>query len=351
MGVLDGLRAIAVLIVMVSHAGLREIVPGGFGVTIFFFLSGYLITSLMVLEWNKTGNLDFRGFYLRRTVRIVPPMLICIAFTLFLAALNAQPIPINDEGLRWDFLFLTNYAAQLGTESRISIPLWSLNVEEHFYLIFPTVFLLSARVLSQRIFFAFIISVLIGVLLIRTATYVDPESRYYIYYWTHTRIDSIVFGCALALFNNPALPGRPFIGGQIKFLLLGTGLILFTILYRDPVFRETARYSIQGIGLFLIFNFLMRDTGILSAALQIKPLKTTADYSYVLYLIHVPLLKASETILTAQSIWLRYSVAIILSFCFAAVVHRFVEQPLMSWRKAYQNRLRAPSALMPKGVE
>lgn len=70
---LDGLRASAILIVMVSHAGLGQIVPGGLGVTIFFFLSGYLITTLMVTEWQTTNRLDFGGFYLRRAVRNIAP--------------------------------------------------------------------------------------------------------------------------------------------------------------------------------------------------------------------------------------------------------------------------------------
>src|SRR5690606_28825687 len=83
---LDGFRAIAVLLVMISHAGLEHIVPGGLGVTVFCFLRGYPLTSIMVHEWSRTGQLSFSKFYLRRTVRIIPPMLIAIGFTVLLSA-------------------------------------------------------------------------------------------------------------------------------------------------------------------------------------------------------------------------------------------------------------------------
>src|SRR5690606_30338130 len=102
-------------------------------------LSGYLITSIMVHEWSRTGQLSFRKFYLRRTVRIIPPMLIAIGFTVMLSVAGLIAT-MNYPSLGWDVLFLTNYATQLGTSSMIPIPLWSLDVEEHFYLAFPLLF-------------------------------------------------------------------------------------------------------------------------------------------------------------------------------------------------------------------
>lgn len=110
---LDGLRAAAVLIVILSHAGLGHIVPGGFGVTIFFFLSGYLITTLMVKEWDKSEKIDLSAFYLRRAVRILPPMFIAIAITVALSILGFGKDFIYG-ALIWDFLFLSNYAPLFG---------------------------------------------------------------------------------------------------------------------------------------------------------------------------------------------------------------------------------------------
>src|ERR1051326_8050510 len=76
---LDGIRALAVLLVFAAHAGLNERVPGNFGVTVFFFLSGYLITTLLRLEWERTGGISLKAFYLRRVLRILPPMYLVLA--------------------------------------------------------------------------------------------------------------------------------------------------------------------------------------------------------------------------------------------------------------------------------
>src|SRR5262245_8347810 len=80
---LDGIRALSVIIVMLSHVGYGDIVPGGLGVTVFFFLSGYLITTLMLSEYRRTGAISIANFYLRRAFRLLPPLLVTllIAYT------------------------------------------------------------------------------------------------------------------------------------------------------------------------------------------------------------------------------------------------------------------------------
>ena len=85
---LDGFRALAIAIVLTSHIGLERIVPGKFGVTLFFFLSGYLITTLLRREVARTGRIDFRAFYRRRAVRILPPLYITFAFFLLLSGVG-----------------------------------------------------------------------------------------------------------------------------------------------------------------------------------------------------------------------------------------------------------------------
>src|ERR1700744_3779762 len=84
---LDGIRAVSVLIVVLSHAGLGQVIPGGFGVTIFFFLSGFLITTLLLAEYEETGRIDIPKFYLRRVFRLMPPLIISllIAYGLTIA--------------------------------------------------------------------------------------------------------------------------------------------------------------------------------------------------------------------------------------------------------------------------
>lgn len=345
---LDGLRALAVLIVMVSHAGLGHLVPGGFGVTIFFFLSGYLITTLMRLEIAQTGRLSFAGFYLRRTVRIIPPMLICIAVTVGLAAAGLIERPIEHRWLWTDVLFLTNYAAPLGASSNIPIPLWSLDVEEHFYLLFPLAYV-ALRARSDR---SAIIAILAGLALalaIRIWTVQATDDQANIFYWTHTRIDSILYGCLLAVWNNPVTKDRAFIGPGLGWFVAGIALIGATLLVRDPFFRETWRYSVQGVGLLLIFNHVLRTGGLINRLLSLSPLKWIGNWSYVLYLIHMPLFLLAERLLGVGIA--AYAVGFALSGLFAAGMYRFVERPLFRWRKNLQEGFRVPAKLRPKGVE
>ena len=345
---LDGLRAIAVLIVMISHAGLGHIVPGGFGVTIFFFLSGFLITTLMRLEMAKTGRLSFSGFYLRRTVRIIPPMLICIAVTLVLSAAGLIERTIDLGWLGTDLLFLTNYAPLLGGTSNIPIPLWSLDVEEHFYLLFPALYV-ALRSVSGRAAIGGIAAGLMLALALRIGTLqtsVDPAN---IFYWMHTRIDSILYGCLLAVINNPVTDDRPWIGPGRIWLVLGLAMIGVTLIVRDPFFRETFRYSVQGLGLFLVFNFVLRTSGAINRLLSVEPLRWVGNWSYVLYLIHLPLFMVAEHFFGIGA--LAYAIGFVLAFAFAAGMYRFVERPLLMWRKGFQERLRVPAVMRPKGLE
>jgi peptidoglycan/LPS O-acetylase OafA/YrhL len=345
---LDGLRAVAVIIVMLSHAGLGNVIPGGFGVTMFFFLSGYLITTLMVKEWEKEKRLDLSAFYLRRAVRILPPMFIAILAAVALSGAGLGR-DINYEGLIWDFLFLSNYAPIFDAGSNIPIPLWSLAIEEHFYLLFPLLFYLICKRRRPAAVAVICAMLCIVVLLVRINHVASSGPIYEIYYWSHTRIDSILFGCILATWNNPVLKGRTYLGFGNGWAALGVSLILLTLVVRNPEFRETWRYTLQGIGLFLIFNYALRTTSFVAKILSIKILRVVADLSYFLYLIHFPLLLAASY-LPIPTI-LQYVIGIGLSFILAVLVRDLVELPLLQWRKSYHARVDVPLAIRPKGIE
>lgn len=343
MKVLDGLRAIAVLLVMLSHASLGHIIPGGFGVTIFFFLSGYLITTLLRIEFERDGTVSFRGFYLRRTVRIIPPMLICYGVAVLLMQSGAVGRELVPAGIPWDLLFLTNYAE---INSRIPIPLWSLNIEEHFYLLFPAVFLLILRLPPNTRVGA--ILALIGAALALRFFEIARGNAYYIFYWSHTRFDAILFGVLLTV--DQARGNKT--GSTWPYFTAGLGAILLSFVIRDEVFRETVRYTLQGVGLFFVFKFLLEGgRNIVSAALETYPLKRIADWSYVLYLIHMPLLLAAEHGLTGLPLWARVSIGYAAAFAFAALMERNVERPLLAWRKRYEGSWQPVGALRPKGLE
>ena len=156
---LDGLRALAVIAVLFYHAGLRWM-PGGFlGVEIFFTISGYLIASLLLAEWRETGRIVLKQFWLRRARRLLPAL-----FTVIIAALAFSVLFLPDEvaSLRKDaaaaFAYSTNwylifshqsYFEAVGRPSLLR-HLWSLAVEEQFYLLWPLIFVLTMRRWAER---------------------------------------------------------------------------------------------------------------------------------------------------------------------------------------------------------
>ena len=136
---LNGIRAISVLIVVSSHSSLSSLVPGGLGVTI-FFSEGYLITTLMIGEREQTGSLDILGFYARRVFRLMPPLLISLAIAYGFVASGILPGAISLNTLAAQLLYFANYYYLFFDHETIpqgTWILWSLAVEEHYYIFYP----------------------------------------------------------------------------------------------------------------------------------------------------------------------------------------------------------------------
>ncbi|WP_198355502.1 acyltransferase family protein [Sphingomonas sp. MA1305] len=330
---IDGLRALAILIVMVSHAGLGRFIPGGFGVTIFFFLSGYLITTLLRIEYGRNGRINLPAFYMRRVLRILPPLYLTLALVVALALIGIINVAVTPVNLALDTLFLTNYAGVLGLPSSTPIPLWSLDVEEHFYLLFPACFAALALWRGSRIA-RMLGAICLLTLLVRIATFaIIGEGE--IYYWSHTRIDSIIFGAVLAVWQNPMLDEeawrpRPM---HVAAALL---VIALTLAIRAPAFRETIRYTLQGAALFVLFSAAIQARGIVARLLDQRWLRIVALLSYTLYLVHMPMLVATRSL----GLW-SVPTAYLLAFAWAAAMYVFIERPLArrrqrSLRKAVQ---------------
>jgi len=106
---LDGIRALAVLIVLVAHAGFGHIVPGGFGVTVFFFLSGFLITTLLIAEYEKHQTISLKKFFLRRFFRLFPPLFISLILAYGLVAVGLLGGEISAGGVFYQLFYLANY--------------------------------------------------------------------------------------------------------------------------------------------------------------------------------------------------------------------------------------------------
>lgn len=325
---LDGLRAAAILIVMLSHTGLGHWVPGGFGVTIFFFLSGYLITTLLRLEAARTGGISLRGFYLKRTLRIFPPMYLTIAVVAALTAVGAIDRPVTSTGVAADLLFLTNYAPQLGWGNGVAIPLWSLDVEEHFYILFSTLFAFAIVRIGNRRAAALCLTLALAVLAGRLATAWGGGDLGYVFYWSHTRLDSILWGSVLAFWQNPAVD-RDAWRPNVVHLGAALAVLALCLAIRSPVFRETLRYTLQGAALLVVFSFALQDRGIVARLLGSRPLRLVALLSYTLYLAHMPALLVAEQLRAPMPVL----TGLALAFAYAGAMYLAVERPLAALRR------------------
>ena len=331
--VLDGVRALAVGIVFVAHCGFESLIPGGLGVTIFFFLSGYLITSLLRSEVAQTGRVQLGAFYLRRTLRIWPPLYITLALSALATPLLPDRPTIDPWGVLAQLGFVINYAYLWGHEFGVpNQPLWSLAVEEHFYIVFPLLFgAVLGRLLSWRAA-SWCACACLLVLGLRLALAADSSNLYHIYYWSHTRIDSILFGCVLALWRNPVLDAnvRPPRRSSVALALL---FMLACLFVRSELFRQTFRYAIQGAALLVLFSWAIQHRGWLRALLGSPPMQLIGRYSYTIYLCHVMLIALIRPHLPGQSALLTIPIAGGATLLYSAAMYRFVEAPMARLRK------------------
>ena len=341
---LDGLRAVSFFIVFLAHAAVPlpivAAIPGGFGVTVFFYLSGFLITTLIRTEYEATGTLSIRNFYLRRALRILPPFYIVLALAVGLVTAGVLPGPIESRAVAAQALHFSNYwfifQGSDGTPAG-TVPYWSLAVEEHFYLVFPLLYMLLSRYLSRTAQARALWGLCALVCLWRCAlVFGSGVSEDRTYMASDTRFDSILFGCALAVGMNPMLDrqiGRP---GLWKYVLFpaGLGLLLLTFTFRAPWFRETVRYTLQGIALTPIFVAAIRFPDWLPFRfLNLRAVAFVGTLSYTLYLMHQVALMLVHTWRPHAGAGLRSSLSLGLAFAVALTLYYLVEKPCAQLRK------------------
>jgi peptidoglycan/LPS O-acetylase OafA/YrhL len=371
---LDGIRALSFLTVFLAHGGLEKYVPGYFGLTLFFFLSGYLITTLMRMEFTKTGHVSLGQFYLRRVLRIFPPFyLVLIAAT----ALTAKGLldsrhadgTVTSTPLDWSAVgaqaahFTNYYIVEHGWWNGMAPGTWvywSLAVEEHFYLVFPLLFLLLRKRLQRWDQLALALLGLCALLLLWRFALVFAlgATKDRMYVSSDTRVDSILFGCILAVWNNPVLddPKRLTDRTVLLWLLGGLGLLALSLLVRQHAppglapgapfparavwFEQTLRYTLQGLGLLPLFLASIRwhDRWPFKV-LSLWPLRRIGLLSYSLYLLHTCALWACEQ-------WVRWPTAARTALVLATILvvaelmYRFVERPFGQVRKRLSAYLR-----------
>ncbi len=355
---LDGLRAVSIVIVFLSHAGLHRYVPGLFGVTIFFFLSGYLITTLLRLECEQTGGVSLRQFYLRRTLRIFPPFYLALAGVLGLTFSGALQGEFSWKAVTAQALQCSNYFEIFGGTGQLpgTEVLWSLAVEEHFYLLFPLLYLALQRAVPKprnqfTVLMLLCAAVLVWRLVLVFSLHAIPlnaatDHHPRICHATDTRLDALLFGCALAVWGNPALD--PTRRGRRFWITLGVpagvALLLVSFAIRGTAFRETLRYTLQGLALFPVFIAAIRYSNwSVFRALNWSWVRRLGVWSYSFYLTHSIIIACVQQWLKLPAgsdgrtrfLWLVLQgvVAFAVSLLASALIYRSVEKPCTRLRQ------------------
>ena len=289
---LDGIRAIAVSLVFFAHSGLEHLIPGGLGVTVFFVLSGFLITTLMRIEYDKLGRIDFRGFYLRRVLRLAPPLLVVVAAALVLSQLNIIEGDFSATGLLAVLFYFGNYfvIAKDFADLPAGIGIvWSLAVEEHYYLFYPPLALLLLRLGRVRLSATVLAGLCLAILAWRCWLSAQGAPEAYIEMASDTRIDAILVGCLLALGRSPWLDAvpTPNLRRDWAVILVCLSALLGSLAYRELWFRDTLRYTVQSLAIApLLYLAVARADQRPFRWLSARPLVYIGSVSYTLYLTH-----------------------------------------------------------------
>jgi len=324
---LDGIRAIAFLMVYFSHMGLGRSYTGGQGVAFFFFLSGYLITTLMRKESNSTGTISIFEFYVRRFFRIIPPLYVTVLLAILLHLARLDPA-LSFRGVVSAVLYYSNfYMLHHGGMGGLGAT-WSLSIEEHYYFAFPFIYLLTIRLgrkAQSRILAVICIAIL-------------PLKRIYMY--TDTRVDLIFLGAILALTINPVFDAIPAWFRKRPRLYGTCGAVSALAVDHIPIVKDGLSYTLIGLSLFPVFWFVIsyshdRLTRWLESAL----LRTIGRWSYSLYLVHsivIDTIKLTTHLSSTASSLLAIGPCLI----FAWAVEKFVEKPSYRLRNFIITRIR-----------
>lgn len=329
---LDGLRAIAVIPIVLLHAGFSAFGGGFVGVDVFFVLSGYLITSIIIAE-RQNNTFSLLKFYERRARRILPALLVTLLVSLPLAWMWLLPPDMS--------LFCQSILAVLGFVSNIffadttnyfgvAAPLtplvhtWSLAVEEQFYIVFPAMLMLLWRFGRRP---AGVIFAVIAVGSLVAAQYYAMTDTQFDFYHLPTRAWEILAGSVIAFYGPHLNPGEASSRVREGGSLLGLGLIVYAIFaFDDATLSPSLDILIPVVGAGLVIVFA-DETTLVGKLLGFRPLVAIGVISYSLYLLHQPILAFARHGLLAEPDTPTLTVLLLVMLGLSYASYRLIEQP------------------------
>ncbi|MEC0684700.1 acyltransferase family protein [Bacillus haynesii] len=343
---LDGLRAFAVLAVIAYHLNMSWADGGFIGVDIFFVLSGYLITSIILPAYGNDISLTFRDFWVRRIRRLLPAATLMIFATVIWVALFNRELMHTVRGdaissllyvSNWWFIFHDlSYFDSFGSPSPLK-NLWSLAIEEQFYFIWPIILLLGIYILKkrERLAAAVVLCALCSAIWM-SILYVPGGDPSRVYYGTDTRAFELLIGCALALvWPMKRLSGNR-LPNSLKHALHGTELAAFALLMVCIYFVDEFSPFLYHGGMLLIsiiaailIACVSHPSSFLGFALSVKPLRWIGKRSYGIYLWHYPVIVLSTPVQEiGNPVYWHVAIKVAVTFILAELSYRFIEKPI-----------------------
>ncbi|NLA37210.1 MAG: acyltransferase [Actinobacteria bacterium] len=334
---LDGVRGAAILGVLANHwvfiVSGRELGPfkGGFlAVDLFLVLSGFLITSTLLREYDRTATIEFAQFAKRRLRRLLPPM--ALFFAVHAAVVAAIGDPLRNE-LTQAVLALTftgNWQQTLGNRPPFDlVHLWSLALEGQMYLIWgAAVFLLRRHLSDPRGVVAGVIALVVAIAVWRSGWFVADVDLDALYVRTDTRADSILIGAIGAFVWRSGLMSTRWagVGGVVALL---ASIVIWVTSVRDSLFTFSIGFTIVALlGLIIVWGVLEPGSPI-ATVMGAAPLRWTGKVSYSLYLWHLPIFVWSARALPDISDLARFAGAVVASFLAASLSYLLSERPFL----------------------
>ena len=373
---IDGLRAVAVIAVMLYHLGFTWI-PGGFlGVDLFFVISGYVITRLLLDSIQRSGGLDLRAFYIARIRRLLPPLVFMIITTTVVVGLWAPDTMrrfLGDTpfalfgGMNWWLVFRqTDYFEAIGRPPLLQHT-WSLGVEAQFYLVWPLILLLVLRYFGKNKIpgAALLIAAFSGIALLVLSLQIDAASGSkvsHVYFGTDTHSIGLFLGAALAvrwipqnLQETVTRKAQDFIDGIGIFGFLGIIAAFLFIDETDPTLYKLA-FPLAGIFGCAIITSIVHPASRFAPILSSKPFIWIGERSYAIYLWHWVVFQVTRPDYDLEgSQWALTALRILIVFALADISLRLVELPIRTglvdyWFKGMKYRTKRVQLRQRAGV-
>jgi peptidoglycan/LPS O-acetylase OafA/YrhL len=342
---LDGLRGLAVLLVMIFHFGL-PLPEGGIGVDVFFALSGFLITTLLLTERDGTGTISFRQFYARRARRLLPALLLVLAaFAAVHRFFHLLPLGLPLwEALLYPVFFASNFVTLVHGAPLLNAlsPTWSLAVEEQFYLLWPVALWLAVRRRVRPVIM--IVVLVVGGLALAYIAHKIPwrYPTWSIYFNPFDRMAQLLLGCIAAFLWRyrlvPAVLRWPPLGWLALIGLLAMAMsdqtTLGDTLHMAPWTNIQLTYFGATVLAFVILvNLVENPDSDLAQLFRFGPLRYLGMISYGLYLVHLPVIAVIRDLWTTETDTVRAPLAFVICLALASASWYLIEAPILRWRR------------------